>query len=258
MKDKKVALVLSGGAALGFAHLGVIKVLEKYNVPIDIVIGTSMGGLVGGCYCAGASVETMTEFACKFKNVNMFDMNFQKGGLFSGKGIMKKVAPVLPDINIEELPKTFACVACDLAAEEMVVFTKGNLREAVRSTISMPGILVPNIVDGKLLIDGGVINNMPEDIARNLGADIIISVDVLKKYKYKEDCNSIINILMCAINCATKEMQKHKALYGDIVLQPETNELQQMNFTKENTLKAIKVGEEECERNIDKILSLLK
>lgn len=258
MKDKKVALVLSGGAALGFAHLGVIKVLEKYNVPIDIVVGTSMGGLVGGCYCAGASVETMTEFASKFKTVNLFDINFSKGGLFSGKGIMKKINQILPDVDIETLDKKFACVACDLKKEEIVVFDKGNLRNAVRSTISMPGIFVPSIVDGRLLIDGGVINNMPEDVARNLGADIIISCDVLKNYKFKDENKDIINTLICAINCATKEIQKHKALYGDVVLTPDTKDIYQMQFTKENTFNAIKVGEEECEKNIDKILSLLK
>lgn len=258
MKDKKVALVLSGGAALGFAHLGIIKTLEKYNVPIDIVIGTSMGGLIGACYCAGASVDIMTEFACKFRNVNMFDVNFKKGGLFSGNGIMKKISPLLPDINIEDLPKKFACVACDLSKEEVVVFDKGNLRQAVRSTISMPGIFVPSIIDGRTLIDGGVINNMPEDVASSMGADIIISCDVLKKYKFKEENNNIFNTLICAINCATKEIQRHKALYGDIVLAPDTKDLYQMNFTKENTLNAIKVGEEECEKNIEKILSLLK
>lgn len=258
MKEKKVALVLSGGAALGFAHLGIIKVLEKYNVPIDIVVGTSMGGLIGACYCAGASVETMTEFACKFKNLNLIDVNFKKGGLFSGNGIMKRLYPIMPDINIEELDKKFACVACDLTNEEMIVFDKGNLRQAVRSTISMPGIFVPTTVDGKILVDGGVINNMPEDIASRMGADIIISCDVLKKYKFKEENKDIFNILMCSINCATKEIQKHKALYGDIVLAPDTSELGQMRFSKENALNAIKAGEEECEKNINKILSLLK
>ena len=258
MREKKVALVLSGGAALGFAHLGVIKVLEKYSVPIDIIIGTSMGGLIAGCYASGASVDTMTEFACKFKNVNMFDINFTKGGLFSGKGIMKKINPILPDVNIETLDRKFACVACDLKNEEVVVFDKGNLRDAVRSTVSMPGIFVPNIVNDKILIDGGVINNMPEDVARNMGADIVISCDVLKNYKFKEENNDIINTLICAINCATKEIQKHKALYADIILAPDTKDIYQMRFTKENTLNAIKVGEEECEKNIDKILALLK
>lgn len=258
MKRKKVALVLSGGAALGFAHLGVIKVLEKYNVPVDIVVGTSMGGLIGGCYSAGASVDTMTEFACRFKNSKMFDINFEKGGLFSGKGIMKIVNKVLPEVKIENMDKKFACVACDLREEKMLVFDKGDLREAIRSTISMPGIFVPNYIDGKTIIDGGVINNLPEDIAKEMGADIIISCDVLKNHKFKDEDNSIVNILICAINCATKEIQKHKAVYADVVLAPDTSEIHQMKYSKENTLKAISVGEEECEKNINRILQLLK
>jgi len=258
MKGKKIALVLSGGAALGFAHLGVLRTLEKYKVPINMVIGTSMGGLIAGCYCAGASVDEMIEFASKFRNSNMFDINFSKGGIFSGKRVMNRINKLLPDINIEDMPKKFACVACDLAQEEVVVFDKGNVRDAVRSTISMPGIFVPSIIDNRVLIDGGVINNMPEDVARNMGADIVISCDVLKKYKFKEENNDIINTLICAINCATKEIQRHKALYADIVLAPDTKDIYQMKFTEENTLNAIKVGEEECEKNIDKILSLLK
>ena len=106
MERKKVALVLGGGSALGFAHIGVIKVLEQNNIPIDMVIGTSMGALVGAAYSVGLNTDEMQDFAEKFKTLNFFDVNFNRSGLFSGKGVMRVINKFLPDDNIENLQKT--------------------------------------------------------------------------------------------------------------------------------------------------------
>ena len=117
MKKKKVALVLSGGSALGFAHIGVIKVLLEYGVPIDIVVGTSMGGLIGAVYASGMSVDNMISLACRFRKINFFDINFNTSGLFSGRGIMRTICKFLPDKDISELDVKYACVSCDLLTE---------------------------------------------------------------------------------------------------------------------------------------------
>lgn len=254
---KKVALVLSGGGALGCAHIGVIKVLEKYNVPIDIVVGTSMGGVVGAGYSAGLTTKQMTDFAVKFRTIDFLDVNFDSSGLFSGKGVMKAINKFLPDKNIECLDKTFACVATDLLEEKEVVFKTGSLRDAVRATLSLPGVFVPFKKDDKILVDGGILNNLPEDVAMKMGADIIISCDVLTNYRITKRPRNAIETLMYSVNISTKEIQKLKSCHSDILLQPDMSGLGQISFTKKKTLLAIKRGEEETERNIKSILALL-
>ncbi len=258
MKRKKVALVLSGGATLGFAHVGVIKVLQKYNIPIDIVVGTSMGGLVGAGYAVGLSVEEMTNFACKFKNIDMFDINFTPGGFFSGRGMMRSITKFLPDIKIEDLSVKYACVACDLITEKEIIFREGSIRDAVRSTVSIPGLLVPHRIKSMRLVDGGVVNNLPDSIAKEMGADVIISCDVLKNYQFKKKNFSLLTSLLASINAMTKTMQSFRPNYSDVVIEPDLDCISQMNFSKKSALVAIEIGEKETEKHIKEILKLLE
>ena len=254
---KKLALVLSGGAALGYAHIGVIKELEKHNIKIDMIVGTSMGGLVGATYCAGVNTTKMVEFANKFKTINFFDWNFNKSGLFSGKGMMKAINKFLPDINIEDMEMPFACVGCDLNNEKEIVFDKGSLREAVRATISIPGLLVPVKKNSSCIVDGGILNNLPENIAKQMGADIIISVDVLKKYKLKGAPTNVFEALFQSINMSIKEIQKYKPKYHNVIIEPNLNGVKQMAFGEKTVEKCIKIGEQETRKHIDEIKKLL-
>lgn len=258
MSKKKVALVLGGGSALGFAHIGVIKVLEKYGIKVDMVVGTSIGGLIGASYCAGISTETMTDFACRFRKIHFFDVNFNWSGVFSGKGVMKSINKFLPNMKIESLDKQFACVACDLVKEKEVLITSGSLRDAVRSTLSIPGLFVPFYKDDQVLVDGGILNNLPEDVAMKLGADVIISCDVLKYCKIEDRPTNAFETLIYSVNCSTKEIQKLKSYHSDVLLQPNLTGITQMGFIKKDTLRAIKEGEIETEKHIKKILSLVK
>lgn len=258
MARKKVALVLSGGAALGFAHIGVLKVLEKYKVPIDIVVGTSMGGLVGATYCTGMSPKQMQEFALKFRKGDMFDINFNVKGLFSGRGVMRRINKYVPDVQIEHLNIPFACVATDLLAEKEIIFKTGSLRDAIRSTIAIPGFFVPLYKDGMVLVDGGVVNNMPDEVAMEMGADVIISVDVMNKCKPKRKPKDITEVLLWSANICAKELQKYKSVHSDIILTPDTSKFTQMGFGKENAMKCIKEGEKEALKHIDEILKLVK
>lgn len=255
---KRVALVLGGGGALGFAHIGVIKVLERAGIPIDIVVGTSMGGLIGAAYSAGLTVKEMTELALKFKTIKLADINFDNTGLFSGKGVMGVINKFLPDVNIETLPRTFACVAADLRTEKEVVFKIGSLRDAVRSTISIPGVFVPFRKDNMFLIDGGAVNNLPEDIAMEMGADIIISCDVLSQYKMAGKPKSIIDSLFLSMNIAIKEIEKYRSVHSDVLIRPKLPGLTPLAFGKENALLAIRRGERATKEQLQNILNLLK
>lgn len=255
---KRVALVLGGGGAMGCAHIGVIKVLEKYGVPIDIVVGTSMGGVVGAAYCVGMSTKEMIEFATKFKTLDFVDINFDKTGLFSGKGVMKTINKFLPEINIENLNKEFACVAGDLKTEKEVVFKIGPIRDAVRSTLSIPGIFVPYKYNDMLLVDGGVINNLPEDVAMEMGADIIISCDVISNFRVKTKPKGTIDTLFLSMNMAMKEIQKHRSCHADVVIRPQLPNMNPLSFGKEKVIFAIKRGEKAALKEIENIIKLLK
>lgn len=258
MERKKVAIVLSGGAALGFAHIGVLKVLKQNKIPIDIVVGTSMGALIGAVYSAGIDLEEMHKFATKFRALDFFDVNFNKSGIFSGKGVMRAINKILPDEKIEHLNKEYACVACDLLTEKEVVFKSGNLRDAVRASLSIPGIFVPFYLEDKVLVDGGVLNNLPEDVAMEMGADIIISVDVLSRYKLKSKPKNVIESIMYSMNAQNKEVQKLKSCHSDILIKPDTSTLSQMKYGKSSVNKAISIGVKEAKKYIEDIKKLIK
>ncbi len=258
MKKKKIALVLSGGSALGFAHIGVIKVLQEYGINIDIVVGTSMGGLVGAAYACGMSVDDMIRLACKFRKINFFDLNFNTSGLFSGRGIMRTICKFLPDKDIRDLPIKYACVSCDLLSEREVVFSSGSIRDAVRCTVSIPGFFVPMFNEDEVLVDGGVINNFPDDVAKRMGADIIISCDVLKNCKMLDVPSSIFEALVYSMNTLSKTMQRYKGSCSDIILAPDLTGLTQMSFGRANTLELVCRGESVARQNIKKILRLFE
>ena len=254
---KKVALVLGGGASLGYAHIGVLKVLKQHNIPVDIVVGTSIGALVGGAYCAGIDLEEMENYSHKFRLIDFFDVNFNRRGLFSGKGIMKKLSKYIPDVNIESLPKTFACVATDLMSEKQEVLRTGNLRDAVRASLSIPGIFVPCMHDDMVLVDGGIVNNLPEDVAMELGAEVIISCDVLTKCCMTESPKNLIETFLYSTNLAVKQVQNFKSYHSDILLQPNTTGCKPTDFTLQTSKKLIYEGEVECEKYIDQIMKLI-
>lgn len=258
MKRKKVALVLGGGVSLGYAHIGVLRVLEKYNIPIDMIVGTSMGALIGGAYTAGMTVAEIEEAARKFKLIHFLDVNFDIRGIFSGKGVMKKINKYLPDINIEDMPKPFACVATDLVTEKQVTLKLGSLREAVRASMSIPGIFVPVVKDDMVLIDGGILNNLPEDVAVEMGADIIISCDVLTKCRTGRSPKNMVTSLVSAFNLSTKEIQKFKSLHYDVLIQPDTSKCTQIDFTQKGAERLIHQGEVEAEKHIEEILKLIE
>ena len=164
MKDKiKIGLVLGGGAALGFAHAGVIEVLEKNGIVPNIIVGTSMGALVGGLYAAGYTVPQMVEFAKEIKIMQLLDTNimrFKKRGLISGKNINDKLIAILGDKKIEDLNIKYIAVAADLISKKEVHIKKGSVVKAIRASISIPVVFEP-LVDGKrMLVDGGIIKKV--------------------------------------------------------------------------------------------------
>lgn len=177
----KVGIALGGGGAKGFAHIGVLKALGQAGIEFDIVAGTSIGALVGAVYASGK----LSELERISRRYGVKDLPFLLGptwprkGLFSGNYIERLLNDIVHVKNIEDLGKPFAALAVDLNKAEIVTFTRGNLYRAVHASMSIPGLFKPVVDGGKILVDGGVLEPVPVNALRRLGADVVVAVDLL-------------------------------------------------------------------------------
>ena len=177
---QKVSLVLSGGGARGMAHIGVIEELEKQGFEIHSIVGTSMGALVGGVYALG-KMEEYKEWLYSLDRMKVFslvDFTLSSQGLVKGDKVLNKMKEFIPDANIEELKIHYAAVAADIVNKEEVVFTKGSVFEAIRASMAIPTVFTPVKTKNGLLVDGGVINNIPLNHAKRESGDLLIAVNV--------------------------------------------------------------------------------
>jgi len=180
--SRKVGLALSGGGARGLAHIGVIKVLERENVPIDLLAGTSMGGIVAALYATGLSAHEMEQVAQRISSprqlLALVDRTLPRRGLLQGRKVVEFLAQWLGELTFDQLKIPLALIAADLNGCQKVVLQEGSVLDAVRATIALPGLLAPLERDGQLLVDGGLMDNLPVDIVRQMGADVVIAVDI--------------------------------------------------------------------------------
>jgi NTE family protein len=175
----KLALALGGGAARGWAHVGVIRALQAHGIEPDMVCGTSIGALVGAAYASGE----LDRFEAWIRKLSLLDiasfMDFSlNGGLIKGEKLMAFFAKTFEDRPIEELSMPFGAVACDLHTGAEVWLREGSIAQAVRSSIALPGLLTPSHYAGRTLVDGGLVNPVPVSLARAMGADLVIAVDL--------------------------------------------------------------------------------
>jgi NTE family protein len=248
----KVALVLSGGGAKGFAHIGVIRELEKAGIRPDIITGTSMGSVVGALYAMGYTADEMEQLAVSsdwdniisnklpYNKVSIeekpydsryfIEFGYDKGKIELPKGMIegKELALfidrlTIPGHNIKDFhqfPIPFACVATDITTGQAVVLDKGNINEAIRASMAIPSIFTPVKIDGQLLVDGGLVRNFPVQQALDMGADIIIGVYVSGDFYGEEDLNSMIDVLsQSAFVLSTFDSREQKKLC-DILIEP--------------------------------------
>jgi NTE family protein len=173
---KRVGLALGGGGARGMAHVGVIRVLEREGIPIDCIAGTSAGSLVGAVYAAGIRGHRLLEMALQIRWRDIAQLVWPRQGFVSFAKMEAYLTGLLGDLTFADLDLPYAAVTADLATGEQVVLKEGRLAPAVRASCSVPGIVTPVEIDGRVLVDGGVANNLPISVVRDLGADVVIAV----------------------------------------------------------------------------------
>ncbi len=180
MGKPKIGLALGGGAARGWAHIGVIKTLKEAGLEPDIIAGTSIGAVAGGCYVAG-KIEPLEEFACGLTRRSIFgflDFNFGGSGLITGQRLCDRLDGHLEQILIQDLPQKFVAVATELGTGHEVWLSRGRLVDAMRASYALPGIFRPVKINGRWLMDGALVNPIPVSVCRALGARVVIAVNL--------------------------------------------------------------------------------
>lgn len=173
---KRVGLALGGGGARGMGHVGVIRVLEREKIPIDCIAGTSAGSLVGAAYASGMRSDGLTEMAMKIGWKDIARPVWPRNGFVSFERLESYIIHLAGDLTFADLELPFAAVTADLATGQQVILREGSVARAVRASCSIPGLVTPVEVEGRFLVDGGIVNNLPISVARDLGADVVIAV----------------------------------------------------------------------------------
>ncbi|HET7580933.1 MAG TPA: patatin-like phospholipase family protein [Bacillales bacterium] len=255
MREPKIGLAFGSGGAKGFAHVGVIKVLEEANINIDYVAGSSMGALAAALYGAGHSVESMSKMATTFKRKYYLDFTVPKMGLVAGEKVRELLQVITFRKHIEELSPPTSIVATDLIAGERVVFTEGSAAEAVRASISIPGILVPMKMGDRLFVDGGVIDRVPVSVVRDMGADIVIAADV-SSVRGPSEIHSIFDVIMQSIDIMQEELVRHHEISADVMIKPPLGKFNSRTFT--DVPEMIRIGEEETRKHLPEIQAAIE
>ena len=287
----QVALVLSGGGARGGVHIGVLRVLEREGIPIDLIVGVSAGALVGGLYAAGYSVDhverilvetdwwEMTNNSANRRLTNLhrkpmadrqmlalrldrLDLKLPYG-IFAGKKIQHFLyqltigATYRARNDFDRLPTPFRAIATDIVAGEQVVLKNGSLGTAIRASISVPGVFVPVSTEQTLLVDGGIVNNLPVDVALDAGADFVIAVDCSTPLRtQKHEFEDVIDVVDQAVSFRIEEKKVAHRKLAHVLIMPDLKGFDSGDFNRSYTV--IPIGEEEAEKHLDAIWKALQ
>jgi len=284
----KIGLVLSGGGAKGFAHVGVLKVLEEAKIPIDYIAGTSIGSIVGGLYACGYDAATLEkivkrqdwgsllsneykpEFVTPFDKADesRYNVSFPfeqtklnlSNGVFNGQNAMELFTYLtlgFHDVyDFSKLPIPFLCIATDLTNGEEVVLDKGYLPKAMRASMSIPAAFSSVEINGRMLVDGGIVNNYPVDRALQMGANIIIGVDIMDSLMTPEDLKGIPEVISQMMNFMGRQKSNKNAKAVDVYIRPYIHDYSAASFDAESAEILIKRGEDAARRVLPQLTRL--
>ncbi|UCF56257.1 MAG: patatin-like phospholipase family protein [Deltaproteobacteria bacterium] len=286
-KKKRIGLALGGGGARGLAHIGVLRVFEKERIPIDLIVGTSVGALVGAAYASGISPDELEKKADEYLNSSEFQSSAMKGfdaahatgdlgitkkiqsylknryylvqamfkpGILSNEEFQETINYFIPDIGIEEMRIPFRAVVTDLASGEQIVFSEGSLRQAVGASCAVPGAIEPLREGERLLSNGGITSLIPSSVAREEGADMVIAVAVDRGISSQE-LRTVVDIYHRVSEIMGEKLKKYELMEADVVIQPEVGDLHWSNFSQ--AMNLIDEGEKAARGKLDDIRKLM-
>jgi len=249
-----IGLALGAGALRGLAHIGVLQALEAAAIPIDVIAGTSIGAVIAGAYAAGRSPDEIARIACELQDLAYYDVTLPRMGVVAGNRVLRLCGQLTHGKNFDQTRIPCAMVACALDTGEERVLSEGPMDQAIRASISVPGIFVPTKLDGRLYVDGGLCNRIPVSVARALGAQRVIAVDVGYRGQPFQPRN-LIEIMLHAFDILEWQVARHRSNGADVMISPEVRDMNPTHMTCAG--ECIQRGRRAVETALDSIRGLL-
>jgi len=250
-KRPLVGLALGGGMARGCAHIGVLRELEKHDIPIDLIAGTSVGSLIGGAYAAGLSPDQIEKMALTISWNDLGRVTISKLGFYNSERTEDYVRKHFPVTEFEKARLPFGAVATDIQTGKMVIFTEGSLPLAIRASCAMPIFYTPVVVNGRMMVDGGLVGHIPASVARLMGADLVIAIDVNSQHLPIPPPTHLFTVMSQALSVMGRTAVQYLYADADIVIRPQIEQVRPDDLSKAADM--ITAGEEAARRVIDKI-----
>lgn len=230
--DVKVGLALGGGVARGIAHIGVLQALTEHRIPIHMIAGTSAGSLVGAMYAAGLDPFLMERAAEQLHWRGLVRLKLRRDGLLDAEGLERFLLGHVGDLDFSDLKLPFGAVACDLISGEEVLLREGRVALAVRASSAFPGIFLPVRVGERVLVDGGIVNNVPSSVCRRMGADYVIAVDLNKPRPEMRPPRNLLHIMLYSLAVVQKPQIEQCLACADAVIQPDLNDFSPLELER--------------------------
>ncbi|MDD4746683.1 MAG: patatin-like phospholipase family protein [Salinivirgaceae bacterium] len=248
-KTKKVGLALGGGAVLGAAHIGVLRAIEEFDIEVQYLSGTSIGALVAALFAFGKTWQEIQEQALTLKWLDISSISLTRYGLLSNRNLGELIIDQIGDKKIEDSTIPLAMIATDISNGTKVVLDKGSVADAVMASTCIPGLFIP-VKQGKtLLVDGGIVENVPINTIRKMGAEYIIGVDLNAKNSYKKP-KDIIDVMLNSFHFLMNQSTKYQTQNAELLIEPD---LSSFNSSNPKQVKAlIEKGYEEAMKTLEK------
>lgn len=255
-KKPKIALVLGAGSARGLAHIGVLQVLEENQIPFDMIVGSSMGAMVGGIYASGVDLYMLDKMVEHMNTRMLVDLVVPNLGFIAGKRISEFLDLLTKKKDFSDLNRQLIVVATDLMSGERAILEEGSVTEAIRASISLPGIFTPVNKDGRFLVDGAVIDRLPVQVAQARGSDLVIAVDVTFGPGKKIVINTAMDVILTSLEIMGKHHFDTVLPHADILIQPEVSHINPKEFDRSREI--VDLGRRAMEDKLGELKSRLK
>jgi NTE family protein len=249
-KMEKVGLALGGGAALGAAHVGVLRAIDEFDIKIDYLAGTSIGAFIAALFAFGKTWKDIEKIALALKWIDITDLSLSKYGLLSNEKLGHLIIDHIGDQRIEDAPIPLAMIATDATTGKKVVLDKGSVADAVMASTCIPGIFKPVENDERMLLDGGIVENVPIETITKMGAEYVIAVDLNANYSYEKPQN-ILDIILNSFHFIMKQTAKIQAEGADLLIKPDLSAFSRSDI--EQVEKMIKEGYDDATKSLKEL-----